>query len=52
MVKPARDHSGVGLQIIKYRAEMIGGAVEVRADEKQGATVTCKFPIESENGGK
>jgi signal transduction histidine kinase len=37
---------GMGLHIMKYRAGMIGGALEVRRDSPSGTVVTCLFPIE------
>lgn len=45
MVAPPGDHAGMGLQIMKYRAGMIGGAIEIRGDKTQGTAVSCKFPL-------
>ncbi len=36
---------GVGLSIMNYRADMVGGSLKVQANEGQGITVTCMFPI-------
>jgi signal transduction histidine kinase len=36
---------GVGLSIMNYRADMVGGAVKVQPNEDRGITVTCVFPI-------
>jgi PAS domain S-box-containing protein len=41
-----REHSqGMGLHIMKYRAGMIGGTLDVRPDLIRGTIVTCTFPI-------
>jgi signal transduction histidine kinase len=36
--------AGLGLKIMQYRAEMIGGKFEVRRGQRGGAVVTCTFP--------
>ena len=36
---------GVGLSIMNYRADMVGGSVKVQPNEDGGITVTCVFPI-------
>jgi PAS domain S-box-containing protein len=36
---------GVGLSIMNYRADMVGGSVKVQPNEDGGITVTCIFPI-------
>jgi PAS domain S-box-containing protein len=36
---------GVGLSIMNYRADMVGGSLKVQANEVRGITVTCMFPI-------
>jgi two-component system CheB/CheR fusion protein len=38
--------SGMGLRIMTYRASLIGGSLEVRANGGQGATVTCSVPLD------
>jgi signal transduction histidine kinase len=40
---PTVPTPGMGLRIMKYRAGMIGAALEVRAGIGQGTTVTCTF---------
>ncbi len=52
MADPPGDHAGMGLQIMKYRADMIAGVLEVRADKMQGTMVkgtmvSCRFPLNS-----
>jgi signal transduction histidine kinase len=46
---PAKPVSplGVGLSIMSYRADVVGGSVKVRPNEGRGVTVTCTFPIRS-----
>jgi two-component system CheB/CheR fusion protein len=41
-------HVGMGLHIMKYRAGMIGGALDVRRDMPQGTSVVCVFPIKNQ----
>src|SRR3984893_13854508 len=36
---------GVGLSIMNYRADMVGGSVKVQPNEDGGITVTCVFAI-------
>jgi PAS domain S-box-containing protein len=45
LVQPPRDHVGMGLQIMKHRADMIGGTLEIRSEAMQGTIVTCRFPL-------
>jgi len=35
---------GIGLKIMKYRAELIGGSFDIRKGDKGGAVVTCVLP--------
>jgi PAS domain S-box-containing protein len=44
--KPATP-LGVGLSIMNYRADMVGGSLKVQPNEGRGITVTCMFPIRS-----
>jgi PAS domain S-box-containing protein len=43
LVQPTGDHAGMGLQIMRHRAEMIGGTLEIRSEKAQGTTIMCKF---------
>jgi signal transduction histidine kinase len=36
---------GVGLSIMNYRADMVGGSLKVQPNEGLGVTVTCMFPM-------
>jgi PAS domain S-box-containing protein len=38
------SHSGLGLRIMRYRAKMIGGSLEVNSNPGMGTVVTCLFP--------
>ncbi len=42
--KPAAP-PGVGLNIMNYRADMVGGSLKVQPNPDRGITVTCTFPI-------
>ena len=42
--------NGMGLQIMSYRAGMIGGRLEIRSNEPHGTCVTCMFPMEAAQG--
>jgi signal transduction histidine kinase len=35
---------GMGLSIMRYRAEMTGGTLQVKNGRTKGVVVTCKFP--------
>jgi PAS domain S-box-containing protein len=43
--KKQEGHPGVGLSIMNYRADMVGGSLKVQPNEDRGITVTCAFPI-------
>ena len=45
---PLPLQSGMGLRIMSYRANMIGGGCDVLRHEKGGTRVTCLFPIRNE----
>jgi PAS domain S-box-containing protein len=45
--KKQEGHPGVGLSIMNYRADMVGGSQKVQPNEDRGVTVTCAFPIRS-----
>ena len=38
-------HAGMGLNIMSYRANMIGGSLDVRTNFTGGVTVICQFPL-------
>jgi PAS domain S-box-containing protein len=39
------SNSGMGMQIMNYRARMIGGSLKVESGETHGVTITCLFPL-------
>lgn len=41
---PSINDPGMGLQIMSYRARMIGGSLKISSDEEYGVTITCRFP--------
>jgi signal transduction histidine kinase len=41
--KELNDHSGMGLQIMKYRAGMIGASLEIQRADGKGTSVICVF---------
>ncbi len=43
--KKQAGQPGVGLSIMNYRADMVGGSLKVQPNEERGITVTCMFPI-------
>jgi signal transduction histidine kinase len=40
-----KGSTGMGLHIMSYRANMIGGSLEAETREGGGVTVTCVFPV-------
>ncbi|HEX2522296.1 MAG TPA: ATP-binding protein, partial [Terriglobia bacterium] len=45
-----RDHPGMGLHIMSYRARIIGGNLSIKKAVEGGTVVVCSLPI-AENGG-
>jgi PAS domain S-box-containing protein len=43
------NRSGMGMQIMNYRARMIGGSLKVDTGENCGVTITCLFPLPEGN---
>ncbi|HPC96630.1 MAG TPA: histidine kinase [Sedimentisphaerales bacterium] len=41
------DHKGIGLQMMRHRAEMINGTLEVQPGPDGGTRVTCAFDTQS-----
>lgn len=44
----AADHKGLGLQMMRHRAEMIDGTLEVQPGPEGGTRVTCAFDTQSQ----
>jgi signal transduction histidine kinase len=41
------SHPGLGLRIMSYRANMLGGSLETRRGTPRGTVVCCRFPLEN-----
>ncbi len=41
------SHPGLGLRIMSYRANMVGGSLDVRRGTPRGTAICCRFPLES-----
>lgn len=39
------NHAGMGLNIMNYRANMVGGSLDVRKNSTRGISVVCIFPL-------
>jgi two-component system sensor histidine kinase UhpB len=44
------QNPGMGLRIMRYRANVIGASLDIRANGGEGTIVTCSLPITRENG--
>jgi len=44
--------SGLGLHIMRYRANVIGGTLEVRRSSGSGTVMCCHFPLEAQRGAE
>jgi len=40
--------NGMGLRIMRYRAQFIGGSCELQTDPGKGTTVCCRVPLEAQ----
>ena len=43
---------GLGIHIMRYRAQAIGGSLDVTAGEAGGTVVRCTFPRPEQNVGR
>jgi signal transduction histidine kinase len=41
-----RPNSGLGLEIMRHRAHVIGASLEVDSRSNEGVTVTCTLPLD------
>jgi len=48
IVPAPRERSGMGLDIMRHRATMVGGSLAIESDWR-GTTVTCRFPLGAEH---
>ena len=44
----ATTSNGMGLRIMRYRAQCIGGSCEVRSNRAKGTIVTCRVPLQAD----
>ena len=44
------DSDGMGLRIMQYRAQCIGGSCEVQSNCAKGTIVTCRVPLQADGG--
>jgi signal transduction histidine kinase len=40
--------NGMGLRIMRYRAQCIGGSCEVQSNRAEGTIVTCRVPLQAD----
>jgi signal transduction histidine kinase len=40
-----RQRAGLGLEIMKYRANQIGATLDIASTRNHGTTVTCRLPL-------
>ncbi len=45
--QPSETNAGLGLRIMRYRAELNGGSLSIQKNSKRGTTVTCQFVVPS-----
>jgi PAS domain S-box-containing protein len=43
--EPPTNNRGMGMQIMNYRAKMIGGSLQVQKNGSRGTSVICQFPL-------
>jgi signal transduction histidine kinase len=43
-----KNRNGMGLRIMRYRAQCVGGACEVRSGRAKGTIVHCRVPLEAQ----
>lgn len=43
--KPAGPDSGMGINIMRYRARIIGGTLEIKSTPGEGVEVVCSIPV-------
>ena len=43
--RPRKSGKGLGLHIIKYRANVLGGTVKINSGAKKGTRIICEVPV-------
>ncbi len=46
MAKDQHGSDGIGLRVMEYRANLIGGSLQVQNGRRGGVAVTCRFPCQ------
>ncbi|OYW75224.1 MAG: hypothetical protein B7Z37_14210 [Verrucomicrobia bacterium 12-59-8] len=46
--KRTQEHTGIGLRVMDYRANLIDGSLTIKSRARSGVSVVCRFPY---NGG-
>jgi signal transduction histidine kinase len=45
MVEPFEEGSGLGLQIMRYRSDLLGAALTIQSKPGRGTVVTCCYSV-------
>ena len=45
MAEPSEQGSGLGLQIMRYRSDLLGAALTIQSKPEKGTVVTCCYPV-------
>ena len=45
MVEPSEDGLGLGLQIMRYRCDLLGAALTIQSQPGRGTVVTCRYSV-------
>jgi signal transduction histidine kinase len=45
MVEPSDEGSGLGLQIMRYRSDLLGASLTIQSKPGRGTVVTCCYPV-------
>jgi len=45
MAEPSGEGSGLGLQIMRYRSDLLGAALTIQSKPEKGTVVTCCYPV-------
>jgi len=47
-IRSLRKNKGMGIHMMKYRADVCGGKLEIESRRGRGTTVTCRVPLNRE----
>lgn len=48
-LRESATNSGMGMQIMNYRARVLGGTLQVESGKVRGIVITCLFPLQNRN---